>query len=657
MSSEFLLGFLVLFPFIAAIIAWLIPGHKNRAIWVWITALLMMLGSLLLVMKGANQLEIANADAISKVIGFLDLLLLLYFLYVGIQAKSLPISILSIAQIIPFIWLEWGSGKHPQVNPTLNADWLAIVMVLIISIVGSAICIYATRYMEDHEKHLHLDKSRTGKFMFMMIFFLGAMNGLVLSNNLLWVYFFWEITTLICFHLILHDLTPIAIINARRALWMNLIGGFSFIIALTVLIGQSPHTLSLDEVAHSGNGKLALLLPVILMCFAGFTKAAQPPFHSWLLGAMVAPTPVSALLHSSTMVKAGVYLVLRLAPAFQNSHFTLIVAGFGGFALLITAIMALSQSNAKKVLAYSTIGNLGLIILCAGLNTPLGIAAGIILLIFHAISKAILFMTVGAIESEIGSRDIEAMEGLCRIQPTLTGILIIGVLSMLAPPFGVLIGKWAIIEVSSEIYYGAGLYSRWAFLVVLLLALGSAVTIVFWVKWLARVLCAAPEIEECKPKSLPTAYGFTLWGLVGLVIALSVFASPLVGKLVIPSVTSWYSSSVNISPAPPLNLEFGSGYVPILMLVIASFLFLFLPALLLKIKREYVKPVYLCGENVDYQMKWRGLADMEFDLSTGGFYFEKNLAEEHMNIYAIIFGTIVLLFSLALGFIYFVPFM
>ena len=119
------------------------------------------------------------------------------------------------------------SGEH-TVSTTFNADWLAIVMVLVISIVGSVICVYATAYMEHHEKHLGLKKSRTGKFMFMMIFFLGAMNALVLSNNLLWVYFFWEITTLICFQLILHDLTPIAITNARRALWMNLIGDFRF---------------------------------------------------------------------------------------------------------------------------------------------------------------------------------------------------------------------------------------------------------------------------------------------------------------------------------------------------------------------------------------------------------------------------------------------
>ncbi|MFH1676235.1 MAG: proton-conducting transporter membrane subunit, partial [bacterium] len=604
-----LLGLLILFPFAAAIIAWLIPGHSGRSVWVWICAALMAILSLMLLAKGTVKLDLMNSGGVSALIGILDVILLLFFLYVGIQARSWVIGIFSLAQLIPFVWLEWFSGHHAEVTPTFIADPLAITMVLIISIIGSVICIYATRYMAEHEEHLHLQKSRTSRFMFMMLFFLGAMNGLVLSNNLLWVYFFWEVTTLICYQLIIHDLTPIAIINARRALWMNLIGGAAFVIGIILASTRQPHTLSLDTLAHTQAiaNHWPVLLPVFLLCLAAFSKAAQPPFHGWLLGAMVAPTPVSALLHSSTMVKAGVYLVLRLAPAFQNTQLSLFIAVFGGFVLLITAIMAFSQSNAKKVLAYSTIGNLGLIFLCAGVNTPLALTAGIILVLFHAVSKALLFMSVGAIEGRIGSRDIEDMEGLCSTAPALTGILVVGVLSMIAPPFGVLVGKWAALEAGSD------LYSRWSFLVVILLALGSSVTVVFWVKWLARVLSALPELEYCERKPLPAAYNVSLWGLVILVCVLSAVAAPLAGKLIVPAVSAWYSPRwygiANINATAAWSLDFGSGYIPLLFLVILGLLFLLVPALTLKIQKERVKPVYLCGENIEYQPSWKGLAD------------------------------------------------
>jgi len=643
MTDTFLVGFLILFPFLSAFIAWLTPSHSARTGWVWITAAAMIVASVMLMISGPTTIMIENSEGLSTLIGILDLLLLVFFLYVGIQAKSLVITLLTVAQLLPFIWLEWLSGAHHEVDPTFIVDPLAIIMVLVISVVGSVICVYATRYMKEHEDHLHLQKSRRPRFMFYMIFFLGAMNGLVLANNLLWMYFFWEVTTLICYMLILHDLTPIAITNARRALWMNLIGGIAFVVALIVASTQF-ETLSLRELATEHTGEALLLVPIFLLGLAGFTKAAQTPFHSWLLGAMVAPTPVSALLHSSTMVKAGVYLVLRLAPGFEGTAFSALVAIFGGFVLLMTAIMAMSQSNAKKVLAYSTIGNLGLIILCAGINTPLSIAAGIMLVMFHAVSKAILFMVVGAIESKIGSRDIEDMEGLCAVNPALTGILVIGVISMLAPPFGVLVGKWAVMEAA-----GTTMFGSISFIVVLLLALGSAVTVVFWIKWMARVMCAMPETCECKKEKLPAAYNVSLWGLATLVCVLSVIAAPVVTGLIVPAVSSWYGTQAGITSTAGLNLDFTIGAAPIIFLSIIAFAFLLIPALVIKVKKSAVRPVYLCGENIDYAAAWHGLADGRFDLSVGGFYFTRVLGEEKMNYLAIYIGAAIITIAMAIA--------
>ena len=175
--------------------------------------------------------------------------------------------------------------------------------------------------------------------------------------------------------------------------------------------------LGLDQVLVSG--KALVLIPAALVGFAGLTKAAQMPFSSWLVGAMVAPTPVSALLHSSTMVKAGVYILVRFAPIFQGTVIGYTLAFVGAFTFLIASGIAISQTNAKRVLAYSTIANLGLVTACAGIGTAEAIWAAILLIIFHAISKSLMFLSVGTVEHRIRSREIEDMNGLIVRMPGL----------------------------------------------------------------------------------------------------------------------------------------------------------------------------------------------------------------------------------------------
>ena len=154
-----------------------------------------------------------------------------------------------------------------------------------------------------------------------------------------------------------------------------------------------------------------VVLPLTCLSLAGITKAAQMPFHTWLLGAMVAPTPTSALLHSSTMVKAGVFMLIKCAPIYAVSFApSILVILVGGITFLLCSMMAISQSNGKRVLAYSTVANLGLITACAGVGTAEAIWAAILLVIFHAVAKSLLFLCVGTAEHHIGSRDIEDMD-------------------------------------------------------------------------------------------------------------------------------------------------------------------------------------------------------------------------------------------------------
>ena len=230
------------------------------------------------------------------------------------------------------------------------------------------------------------------------------------------------------------------------------------------------------------------MLPVTLLAFAGITKAAQMPFHTWLLGAMVAPTPTSALLHSSTMVKAGVFLLVKLSPIFAVSLVpSVMVVLVGGFTFALCSFMAISQSNAKRVLAYSTIANLGLITACAGVGTPEAVWAAILLIIFHAVAKSLLFLCVGTAEHHIGSRNIEDMDLLFERMPRLARFMMLGIMCMFVAPFGMLIAKWATLVSFVETGNVA---------LIVLLAFGSAATFMFWAKWLGKLSGIAGEPQN-----------------------------------------------------------------------------------------------------------------------------------------------------------------
>ena len=256
------------------------------------------------------------------------------------------------------------------------------------------------------------------------------------------------------------------------------------------------NTLSFLEFLQIGIANPGMVvLPVTALAFAGLTKAAQMPFHTWLLGAMVAPTPTSALLHSSTMVKAGVFLLIKLAPIMMACPVpSVMVILVGGLTFLFCSFMAISQSNAKRVLAYSTIANLGLIVACAGVGTPEAVWAAAFLVLFHAIAKSLLFLCVGTAEHHIGSRDIEDMDLLFERMPRLARFMMLGILCMFIAPFGMLLAKWATLVSFADTGQVA---------LIVLLAFGSAATFMFWAKWLGKLsgIAARPENVEAKVHS------------------------------------------------------------------------------------------------------------------------------------------------------------
>ena len=470
---------LIGWPALAAVVIPLLKNRRARGVAVYTAAAGMMALALALLgawMADGKQTVVLAPESVYT--EYIDLAMLAgEFLLMGlivalsIRHRKYPVILLSTGQTLLVAWSEI---FHPvQKSTHLRVDGLAMLLCIIAAFVGGFICIYAVGYMKAYHEHHKEYKDRSGFFFSMLFLFLAAMFGLVLSENLVWMYFFWEVTSVVSFLLIGYTRTEEAVNNSFRALWMNLLGGFGFAAAI-VYMAWNYGVVQLAEVIA-----IAPAIPVALLAFAALTKSAQLPFSSWLLGAMVAPTPSSALLHSATMVKAGVYLLIRLAPALAGSTAGVMVSFLGGFTFLAASMMAIAQNDGKKVLAFSTVSNLGLIVACAGIGEEETVWAAVLLMIFHSVAKSMLFQAVGSIENALGTRDIEAMHGLLLRLPRLTYVMGIGIAGMYLAPFGMLISKWVALRsfVDSNNY-----------LLVIFLAYGSGTTMFYWTKWLSKLV-------------------------------------------------------------------------------------------------------------------------------------------------------------------------
>ena len=495
-----IIGFLIVFPLVAAVLCLVSPNQRLRETVVYVAAACIAIGSIVLAgghLTGGSTYFAGHVHAIDWVFLIVDLLLCAYVMWRSLNAGRKGIFALACVQALLVCVLEFGVTGNVTVKSAVYIDTLSAIMVLVIGVIGSGICVYAVGYMRDFQKHQdelaaegrEAAPDRQNLFFAVMLAFLSAMFGLVLFNDMVWMLTMWEATTVCSFFLIGYTQTQEATDNAFRQIWMNLLGGIAFTIAV-IYMGSTLGVIELNRFVNTGLlSPVFTMLPLALLAFAALTKAAQMPFHSWLLGAMVAPTPTSALLHSSTMVKAGVFLLIRLSPLmgpFISSSpssginpVSIAVMLVGCITFLVCSLIAISQTNAKRILAYSTIANLGLIATCAGVGTAEAVWAAIFLLVFHAAAKSLLFLCVGTAEHHIGSRDVECMDALVSRMPKLAAFMALGICGMYIAPFGMLISKWAAL--------GAFITSGFM-LIVIMLAFGSAATFFFWTKWLGKVL-------------------------------------------------------------------------------------------------------------------------------------------------------------------------
>jgi multicomponent Na+:H+ antiporter subunit A len=291
---------------------------------------------------------------------------------------------------------------------SFRADGLGLLFALLISGVGTLVFVYAGGYLKGNPN--------LGRFYAWLAVFMAAMIGVALSDNILLLFVFWELTSISSYMLIgFEHERESARFSALQAFLVTGAGGLALLAGL-LLLGSAGGTFELSELLTQGEvlRTSPFYLPaVILVLLGAFTKSAQFPFHFWLPNAMEAPTPVSAYLHSATMVKAGVYLLARMGPALNGTDLWFYaVGGVGAVTMLIGGYLALTQTDLKRLLAYSTVSALGMLTMLIGLGSHYALEAAVVLLLAHSLYKGALFLVAGALDHETGTRDVTQLGGL-----------------------------------------------------------------------------------------------------------------------------------------------------------------------------------------------------------------------------------------------------
>ena len=457
--------------------------------------------------------------------------------YLGLYAAAVMLSLFGLA--LTQVPLSFGdnvvSFSFPWVadlgvNFSFLLDGYSLLFVLLITGIGAVIFLYSQRYMGHHTHSL--------KFYCWMLIFAGSMLGLVTSANLIVLYLFWEMTTISSYFLIgLSDEASKARRNAMQAMTITVLGGLAMLAGF-VLIYITLGTFELQEVIARGAElrDSPLLTPIVILVILGaVTKSAIFPFHIWLPNAMVAPTPVSAYLHSATMVKAGVFLVARFGPVFAGVatwEVTLVVLGLA--TLIVGGMLALRQNDLKALLAYSTISQLGIMIALYGLGTELAAGAATVHLLAHAVFKGALFLVAGTIEFEIGTREIYSLDGLANLMPGLAAVAAVASLSLGGiPPLSGFVSKEVLLDAALHVPHSVDTFHLAA---AGILILGSGVTLAYSLRFLIGAFGWRYRGPRFLRPSVPNLLVFAPGVLAVATVVLGVYPELVDGGLISPAV-------------------------------------------------------------------------------------------------------------------------
>ncbi|MEK3991814.1 MULTISPECIES: Na+/H+ antiporter subunit A [Robertmurraya] len=482
------------------------------------------------------------------------------------------------------------------INFAAKVDGLGLLFALLISGIGALVVLYSIYYLAK-------DKEQLGSFYVYLLLFMGAMLGVVLSDNLIVMYGFWELTSISSFLLIGYWYhREKSRYGAQKSMLITVFGGLAMLGGI-ILLYLMTGTFSISEIVAQSDVVLDhnLLIPAILCFLLGaFTKSAQFPFHIWLPDAMEAPTPVSAYLHSATMVKAGIYLVARMSPVFAESPVWLwLVAGFGIVTLFWGSFSAVKQTDLKSILAFSTVSQLGLIMSLLGVGAAalhydgiddnvftVATTAAVFHLINHATFKGSLFMVVGIVDHETGTRDIRKLGGLMHLMPITFTLAIIGAFSMAGlPPFnGFLSKEMFFTGMVNILKLDLFSLSTWGLLFPVLAWIASVFTFIYSMKLVFRTFTGKykPEGLKKKPHEAPLGMLISPVVLGSLVIIFGLFPNILSHNLISPAMASILPSLLSPGDIFDVHIYFWHGptielFMTIGVVVLGIILYLTLP--------------------------------------------------------------------------------
>jgi multicomponent Na+:H+ antiporter subunit A len=488
-------------------------------------------------------------------------------------------ALLGLAPALALAWLLWSApGVLAGTPVTATAAWvpelglelafrvdaLALLVAGLVAGVGVLVLVYAGWYFAP-------DEPGTPRAAGLLVGFAGAMLGLVTTDNLLVAYGFWELTTVCSFLLIGHHHTDPA---ARRAARLSLLVTVGFGVPMLVgfvLLGTAAGTYRISALVADPPRGPAVTVAVVLVLAGAFAKSAQWPLHAWLPAAMVAPTPVSAYLHAAAMVKAGVYLVARLAPGFSDVlPWRPLVLTVGLASLLVGGWRALRQDDLKRLLAFGTISQLGLLMVLVGAGTRTAALAGAAMLLAHGLFKAPLFLAVGVLDRRAGGRRIDELTGLARRMPVLFTGAALATASMVGlPPLLGYLGK----EAAYEAFLTGGtegLGGAVAAVVLAGVAAGSVLTVAYGVRFLLGGFGGPPNPEPTgpgPPGAGPTARDPARWGMVLPVAVLALAGLVAGGWSEVPQrLAAGYAAAFPAPDAEPYRLALWHGPTPTLAL-------------------------------------------------------------------------------------------
>ena len=593
-SLQLLVLSLFALPPIAGLLLLILPKVLGRIVTILSVVALSAI-SVYLFVNFDKPFQILIPGYSDKAVMIADVLLLAYFAFIAIKRKSVLVGLLTIGQAIALGYLIKLLGNHEGgIHAQFYVDRLSLFMFLLINIVSGIIATYSLQYIDEEDCSPYRKKF----FMFTMLWFIGVMNLVVSADNLEYFFLFFELTTLASYIFISFRKDKESVTNALRALWMNQIGGIAILGAMIFSLSTIGYeTLSFQTLVTSAH-TVGLLLPLALLAVAALIKGAQMPFSSWLLGAMVAPTPVSALLHSSTMVKIAPFIILRLAPAIKGTHLSLAIIALTGFVFLAAAISALAQDNFKRILAFSTVSLLGLMILMAAIGTQTAIVTSLILILFHGISKCMLFLNAGVLEKKFHLKSALDMDKLAESGPFTSFIVCIGFISLMLPPFGAFIGKWFSIEIlGSTLRETRGLTA----LVMLAIACGGAVLSLLYFKVMGLLIARSGEKDKVTFETTHPLYNINLVLLLSLILAGVVCLPFLLIGYFGPVASDVLGSAVAVDVQSNFSISIGNMSFPVIPMILA---FLVLPvslfiSLFVRFKKVDRVKEYACGEKID----------------------------------------------------------